>query len=385
MSRKSIYDRLPSIAATKHYLHAHGWEANGQSDKFTLFRNTIDDEELELVVARDVNVGGWEKSVANTIEILSGFFDQSFDQIISAILSVKFDIFRSHIGGNLVKSDTIDLDTAVEFVNGLRSLMISSAGAELKPQESNKRSPAQAIEYGKKCRFGHTFRGSFGFIVESPVLLDASRSMPPLPELNEIELEIEEPFERKVIRRLARGVNRLNEAVAQEDTSLITQGFMDGLNANMLDDLIFLHNAAKLTQITFDFNWSPELPEREFVTDFNFVLNRRKVEIAEAASFELRKTSKPVVETLTGYVTDLHTDFNLRAQEIFHDDRKVVVKLVDREYFGRKLRIPLNESSYRDALVAHKEGILTIVSGKMEKRGQFWHLLDPDNFRLVKP
>ncbi|OSQ32258.1 hypothetical protein [Thalassospira sp. MCCC 1A03138] len=383
MNKKKIYESLPHISNVQSYLRVSDWLIAGNSENYTLYKKSIEGAEFELIVAKSENVRGWERSLADAIEQLADYLGRSIEEIISAILAIKFDVFRSRIADSLVRYDTIDMETAVEYVTCLKSFMVSSAAAELRREQLIKRAPPVAAEYGRKCRFGHTFKGSFGFVVESPVHFEAIPKPLIEPLDTSVFTELEAPFERKVIERIATGMRHLDLA-AREDTTLpITDGYEQGLNANMLDDLLNLHEAAKLSRLSFDFQWSPQLPEVKIEQGFNFDFGSEKIEIMETASRELKRTTVPEREAVAGYVTDLHTDFDLRASDIFHDDRKVVVKISSQDYTQRRLHISLNEEDYGKALAAHKAGKLVSVIGKMEKRGRYWYLLDPERFQII--
>jgi hypothetical protein len=385
MSRKLTHKNLPRLSYLKSYLRSNGWQEQGRSENYTLFTNHLTDGKLELIVAQSENIRGWEKSVALSIQILSEYFGNSIDDIISKIicLSIKYDVFRSRIADTNVRHDTIDMETAVEYVSGLKSLMTSAAAAEIKKEQLVRRSPPQAAEYGRKCRFGHTFKGSFGFMVESPIIIAPPEEALIPSDEDDSSPVVALPFERRVVERIATGMTHLQQAVSEQNTSAVVNGFENGLNANMLDDLLSLHDAAKYSRLTFDFQWSPDLPELKIAPDFDFDFGSEKIEIVESASRELKRTKKPEREIVAGYVTDLHTDFDLKAPNIFHDDRKIIVKISYQGYTQRRLHISLNETDYSSALTAHETGQLISVSGKMEKRGRYWYLIDPEGFKII--
>lgn len=384
MSNSNLYKRIPSVSAARGYLRANGWDEVGTSKKYRLFSKSDNNQKQEVIIAKSEDVRGWQKSLADVIDQLASINHYSTDQMISAILAVRYDIVRSRISDSLVRHDTIDMETAVEYVSGLKSLMISSAAAELKKSQLIRRSPQQATEYGRKCRFGHTFKGSFGFVVESPVEFDeAQKDLIDVDDGASDQTVEESPFERRVVERIAIGMASLEVATREGRTDPLVEGYVAGLNANMLDDLLNLHEAAKFSRLNFDFQWSPQLRETKVLDGFDFSLGPERIEIIEAASRELKRTEVAEREAVAGYVTDLHTDFDLRAADIFHDDRKVVVKISYQGYTQRRLHISLNEEDYAKALAAHETGKLVSVVGKMEKRGRYWHLLDPDNFQIV--
>src|SRR5208282_1846916 len=69
----------------------------------------------------------------------------------------------------------------------------------------------RTLVYADSCRFGHTFRGSFGFTIESPVIPNIEPTLP--------QIEQPAPFERRVMQRFAHAVRVVSEAVRSDDQS----------------------------------------------------------------------------------------------------------------------------------------------------------------------
>jgi len=380
----ALHKYVPSLTMTRRYLVATGWKIESSSEKYNLFTKFIDEEKCEIILAKNDLIGAWENSVSQALDAISMCSEKSLDEVCQLVSSVRRDVFRSRISDEMVRNETISLNMATDFVGSLKKMMVTTATAEIKGGAIAQRSSDQAFAYAGSCRFGHTFKGSFGFVVESPMIIDDENIEPFLPVDGFKATVVEEPFERKVIRRLASGFRQINNAVEADSTDPVLSGMASGFNANVLDALVELHDAAGRGIVKFDFAWSPELLVPVADINARLTLAKRTVEIAETASRELKNRIKPEREDVSGYVTDLHTDCDIRARDILHGDRKVIIKLKGAEYRDRRLHVPLSEKDYQKAIDAHKIGCLVSVEGKMDKIGRHWHLIDPSRFYIYE-
>ena len=80
----------------------------------------------------------------------------------------------------MVFDDTILLEVATGYITGIRSQLAATATTEIQPDPFFLRVKKEATQYADACRFGHTFRGSFGFTVESPIVPNEVRRRFPL-------------------------------------------------------------------------------------------------------------------------------------------------------------------------------------------------------------
>ena len=64
---------------------------------------------------------------------------------------------------------SVRLDIAEAFLKNAKGLLAAAATTEVSPKPFFGRVTKAAVVYSDDCRFAHTFRGSFGFAIESPV------------------------------------------------------------------------------------------------------------------------------------------------------------------------------------------------------------------------
>jgi hypothetical protein len=227
------------------------------------------------------------------------------------------------------------------------------------------------LNYTGRCRFGHTFRGSFGFTIESPLNVATDDDNPGHGDIP--------PFERRVIQRLASGLATAEEARAKEDPDIITAAYADGLNANMCEDIVALFNIAEERVITFEFAWSPQWePPTKIPSRRLFKIDPEAVSVVTEAGNKLRLLERERTQTVSGFVTKLHSE-NRQGSTSQPKDGDVVVRWISLEYGRINVHVFLAARDYRLAVTAHRDGKFLSVTGSLEKVGRIWRLNGPHN------
>ena len=73
-------------------------------------------------------------------------------------------------------------------------------------------------------KFGHTFRGSFGYRIESRFKGDSHTQLNMFVDQDDPEPIV--PDERKVLQRIYRGLTATSEAVTKDDMTIISDGYL---------------------------------------------------------------------------------------------------------------------------------------------------------------
>jgi hypothetical protein len=157
------------------------------------------EEKIELAVPRLLDTKETFRRLDGALETLSQLEGRDRIELVAAVRSIGFDSVKSRIPDAQVYEDTINLNQAVKYTWKMKQLLAAGATTEILPDAYFSRLKKKGTEYAEHCRFGHTFKGSFGFTIESPV------GPNPEPVLPEMEQAQSFPFERKVMHRLARG------------------------------------------------------------------------------------------------------------------------------------------------------------------------------------
>jgi hypothetical protein len=326
-------------------------------------------EDIELVVPHALGSGEATRRLEGAIETLSQLEGRDRVQIVADVRGIGFDVVKTRIPDELVYEDTIHLDQAVNYTAGVKKLLAASATTEMIPDVYFLRVKKEASQYAEQCRFGHTFKGSFGFTIESPV---APNIDPVFPGMEQAP-----PFERRVIQRLANGIRVVQEAVRAEDPTVMVSGFQSGFSANMCEDFAELIEQTSPAGMAFGFAFSPEWPTA-LISELR--VGPLHVEMSRLAAKRMREQPISTLLEISGRVTRLQNEAD--PTDLLDDthEREIIVHWKSEEYGGMNIKMFLAPDEYLVAVDAHMKGQSISVKGKLEKRGRRWVLIEPTSF-----
>jgi len=365
------------LASLRRYLLLNGWQRLQNIKRgFDLYRLPADDgQELELVVPHSLAEQDAIRWIRDALRSLSQLCDQDIASTAAMIRSVTVDIIRSRVPDSLVLNESIHLDVASEFIKNVKRLLSAAATTELAPAPFFGRVRKEAQLYAEGCRFGHTFRGSFGFTIESPIPQNDS---PTIEVVDQIP-----PFERRVIERIARGLKTLELAANEQDTEPAVKNYRNGFSANMFDELIDIAESIKGERLKFEFAFSPEWRVSSDITPkVRFELMPVHVEVAKYAAKTLRLREFDRKKTIIGRVIGLKSKDNPSELVESTGDREVTILWISSEFGEISVRVQLPPEEYLQAVEAHKVGRMIRISGSIERIGRSWLLLEPHDFSL---
>lgn len=332
-------------------------------------------EDVELVVPRERVGSDYDRRMLDAIRILSVVEDRDPREVINDVRMVGYDVVRSRIPDTLVHNDTIHLEIAANYTAGIKSLLSSIATTQIDPLPYFLRVRKEAKDFADNCRFGHTFRGSFGFTIESAI---APNDEPALPEMGQTA-----PFERLVIQRFARGMQSLCDAVRKDDPATLVAEAKFGFSANAYEQLASLIEETSPGGMDFAFSFSPEWvapPELSKARDFS--IGQPHVEVARTAAKLLRTEFVPRPEKVFGRVVRLESEADPSDLLNPAGEREIAIQWTSADLGDIQVRVRLVPKDYLLALGAHASGRPVSVTGTLEKRGRPWVLTSPTEFEV---
>lgn len=344
--------------------------ATGPRNVDILTNPRADLQNIELVVPKDVSGTDFRARLIGVVDALSAIEDRRPDQIAAAIRSVGYDLVQSRIPDALVSDDSIDLERAKAFVIGVKDLLATTATSEMRPLPFFGRVNKDALVYSDRCRFGHTYRGSFGFTIESPVVQNNVTNL--------FGLEPTPPFERRVIQRLAKGIQSISEAVRVDDPKPAIDGFQSGFSANGCEQFANLIHQTAYSGMALEFTFSPEwtLP-LGLVRHTEFFVGQRHVEMARAAANSLRGESLELQTEISGLVVRLQNESDPSDLLARTGDGEIAVLFSSESYGDIHVKVALSPVEYIKAVEAHRQGRAVALTGTLFHRGRYWYLRDP--------
>lgn len=351
--------RTITPAALAAYVRGEGWERlEPYGQHADVYAHS---DRPELIIPRTQAVADYASVVAELIAILAETTERDALTLYRDLLGADRDVVRVRAGSN-ADDGSVSLAAGVGLVESARDMLLAAACAATNPQPlyragANK----EANEYLQQVRLGQTEHGSFVVRLLAPV--------PPQlqPSLDPAWLSFDdEPYERKVTRRLIEALEACREATEQATTGTGMAAFERavrvGVSANLCEAVARLADYADGLEIGV--TWARTRPGAETYRRVRF--SSSEAAILKEAARNFRDTlSRPDVE-LFGTVSQLKRE----QDEI---EGLVTLKaLVD----GRiqSVKATLDQANYIRAVRAHGRQLPVLVRGDLERIGQRWRL-----------
>lgn len=369
-------ERVP-LGSLKRYLATAGWRRQALRSGLELFALGPEDDEIEIILPGTSHARDAQVRIGQAIRTLTALEERDPAAVVAAIRAIGYDLIKSRLPDSIIRHDTIKLGTAEEFIRRMARLLAASAHAELHASAYFTRVDGVAQRYAEECRFGHTFRGSFGFTVESPVgpnTIVPGEAPPPAP-----------PLERRAVQRLARGLRLIEGAIAHEDPGEIVRGYEVGLNANACEELAALVEVPHAGEVRLDIVFSPEwgVPEDVGAAPSFEIRHALSAEIMREAAKALRHSDDERRRTIIGLIRTLHSNENPSDLFSISGTQDVIVEWASEEHGLIRVRVSLPPEEYLQAVDAHKTGRIVSIHGELKPPGRFWRLENPRDFTLL--
>ncbi len=355
------------------YLSNHGWHLDPPKNNIrrAWLPEDANNDSLEIFLNESSKR---HRDVYFAINTLSQLYDQPSELLINDIRSLAYDIITSKIPSQYVRNESIELRIAAQYIEKMRDFLASSATTELSGERAYKRVAKEAVEYSEKCRFGHTFKGSFGFQIESPVGLNDE------PTLAGVEQNA--PFERRVIERVAKGLSSLMTAMEHDDPSVIVSQ-KDGFSSNMCDAIVDIIEDINLSKIEFGIAFSPEWRSAEATGKRNFTVEYQHLDILRHASKAMRVDEPPREAQIFGRIKKLQAEGNPADLLEEKSKRQIEVAWINEENQLVNVKLLLSPQEYLAAVEAHKSGKAVSATGTLAKKGRSWQLGELTSFVAI--
>jgi hypothetical protein len=367
------------------YVHLLGWaEAEISHGPWRVFTNDhrVPGEMLEIVVPRKIASVEGRMHLASSINLLSRLSQEDPEATIQRILYRNYDVLRVR---NIETDDenTIELGMAADQVESLKSLVTYGACSEVTALPFFPRPQGKLYRpIVRHYRFGHTFRGSFGFTlssrVEAPVVRFTQTRM--FPDENDNQELVIAPPERRVMERIIRGLSFTGEAVRQQEPEQLAEQYPSGFNGNMCK-AVFRMATERNRPIEYGVLWSPRVPPSTDIEEIETLQLGRSAFSSLETAYEMLRKTEPEYRPVKGLVTGLSSSDNPLGSE---SRRTVVILWTNKDISGpSKVIVALEPEDYQQALLAHGSWFVIEVTGLLQRFGNYWKLNNPQGFRIV--
>ncbi len=333
----------------------------------------IDGGGNEIIVPGTAALGDYEAVVIELINRFAVAEGRGELQVYRDLVSADSDVVRVRLP-DAEDDGSVFVDTGVLLFNNSRDLMMSAACAAWAPKRSYRAGKVrQADDYMSRVRLGQTEQGSFVVTLLAPV-------PPAIEEPLQTSLfwpEVaEEPFERKVTRRLADGLDAAANAVESYNlgsgAGVFDAAIPFGVSANLCDAAAALSDRGDGFEVSVTWARTRPTPVRRWTRSFT----RSEGLLFREVSRIFREKEPRPDETIRGFVV------KLARQGAADDDGDVIIRAqVDDSLVSVRSR--LEPQDYHVAIEAHDRHHLIEMTGTLERVKQRWRLSGPTDVRRL--
>jgi hypothetical protein len=353
------------------YLRSNGWEAHDWvPESYSVWKKRTDAGTFEVMLPLIDRFRDYSFRVSEVLATLETVEHRSQLEIISDLNTANADVVRVSSDHRGAPYESIPIEDAVLLVQRSRDLMLSAACSTIEPRSYYPpRKFAQALDFLHRVRMGQTERGSYVVTIVSPVA----------PALENGHQVVEDPYERRVTRKLSSallGVQRAAErAIATATLDPFREAVQSGVSANLCDAIVGMAGTSGQSRgVAFRFTWSRSRPLRDENPD-GVRLTADAMPVIEEAGRVLREEA-PIEEfDLQGVVVALERPAGAEVGTV------TVLGFVDER--TRRIRMELRDPDYTLAVRAHADRTPVLCTGLLVKEGRSYVLARPLDFRLA--
>ena len=355
-----------------------------QSGNYVVFYGPVDinNNPLEIVFLRDPDAREQGLYISNALEVLSAVDNISPTLLAQNINAVNKDVLRIRIEGGVHTKDALPLRAAAQQINELKQLVAYAARSEVdkKPYYLNAQHPSSK-NLVDVYRFGHTFKGSFGYTIETPPLLEihTHTQLSLIPERVSDKSSL--PLWRKVMERIAHGLVSVKKATNQGDPNHIIDNYERGLNANMCQSLAKMFTNEHIS-IEYSIKWaSIKLPDDPKIKHF------APIQLSKSSSNQLTYAATELVETHEEEVTIRGLVYELSAKDspmVLDTSRTIRIRWHEASE-GKKYQATatLSRRDYQKAIEAHKSWDSIQITGTLSQKKNKWRFTNYSEFEVM--
>ena len=343
------------------YLRTRGWNMlRSTPGKEVIWeRPSAEETPFEIQLPLDRNYRDFALRMAEVLDTLSLAEDRSQLEVFRDLQTAALDLVRIRLMAKESTDGTLPIEQGVQLIEHARDLVMASACATAQPRTWYQRNrPQKAKDYLRTVRLGQTEIGSYVITVLSRV--------PPELKSGIVPSAAEEPFERKVMTKLAQLLGMARTAAEDSAVSGFMERFKaavnDGMTVNLCDAIAGLapdpnsHDGVRV-----EFAWSPMRPQQLPLSTFVAIPPGAVEVIAEAG--KMLRTFAPLEDIeLTGTVV------RLEAGETPEVIAATIRGVVDGS--RRLVRVRVKERDRRAVIRAFQDGLSVTCVGDVSRDGK---------------
>jgi hypothetical protein len=186
------------------------------------------------------------------------------------------------------------------------------------------------------------------------------------------------PFQRKVVLRILRGLANLREAETEQSLEPIINNYNKGLNLNMCNALKDVTDAGMGNKVIINAILEPAYKTPPDVST-KFILSPTRKRYLDEAIIAFKESPQGSVEerSISGVPTILSRPESIEKGTIrlkwYHPDIDKTITI----------SVDLDKDNYQQAIIAHRDKKNVFVVGDLELAGKQWYLINSRDFRVI--
>lgn len=357
--------------ALRAYAEAQGWqkiESFGEhSDVYAL------ENAGEAIIPGTASIADYAHAVSQVIGKFAKVEERDELQVYRDLSTADQDVVRVR-APEAQDSGSVRLDSGVNLVVHARNLLLSAACSVSDPRAAYRAGGVkEATDYLDRVFLGQTERGSFVVTLLSPVTptLENTKQAAFWPKPSE------DPFERRVTRRLAQGLEAARDAIEKTNRGDPFEAFVgavkNGVSANLCEAAASLIERGNGLDVSITWARTRLAPEHRRKISFS----PSDADVLNEAGRLFRNREPRPDEKLEGYIV------NLARREEESDGRATLKTFVDGSPVS--VRVDLPRTVYEeDAMRANKEQLAISIKGDLIRDGQRWRLKNPRELSFME-
>jgi hypothetical protein len=365
------------------YLRANGWTLVERTSTAAVWTLSTDDgdDEFEILQPLDPGLRDYALRMADAVRVLAISGRRSELDVLRAVGNVSWDVHTVRIMPADEPAGMIGIDDGIQAVESLRALVAAGAYPVFARQHravQPARKPSGFTDFLRGVRIGTATEGSYVLTAHTPVPPRLSADQPPPVDDPGIGLPEAEPVERQVSLRVHQAVRAAHDAAT---ASLLTADGLDpftsavdaGVSANLCEALAGLGG---ISGHPYDLTLSLAAVRPGHIRTEPVRFRRDHLPVLREAAQELRERTPEEDVSVTGHVIRLFRE-GTAAGEI-----TLAGRVEDQDAF-RRIWVTLDDTSYTEAVRAHREMRPVTARGNLIRRGTRLYLAQAIGFRLL--
>lgn len=348
------------------YVRSTGWSCLGNYGREA---SVFSQNDYSLLVPLASDFADYETRMLEVVANLAKFERRSQDSILRDLAYASSDVLRIRLENPLFDDGEVTLNHGIVLFDNAQKIVHAAARSAVSPKPYHLARPGtQAEDFLKKAKLGQTEIGSYILTIVFPVTPDLLES-----EGSESAL----PFERKVTRSLATGLNSLESAVRSQVAKLSLAPFLEsiaqGVSANLCEALSNIGEGTEGSIVDTQITWARNRSIPELVTKARFTGG--DFSYLRSAATYLKEQTWDDNLVISGPVTRIESEKVLMGGEVF-----VYASVGDSP---RRVKVTLNKDQYKLANEAHLAGHNIEIGGILQKSGRYLTIDNPTSFCIL--